>query len=317
MKESRKTAIKTTIIVGLSMVLVVAIALIGVGNYFFDLALNPKIDKSALFGNAQPADQSLQLARIKAYDWLTDVCSDAYVTSDDNLKLHGYEVNTDSNKWIIVIHGYGGQGVYMCNEGKKFNQLGYNVIMPDLRGCGKSEGNAIGMGWLDRHDIIKWIDYIISKDNSAQIVLYGVSMGGATVMMTTGETLPANVKCAIEDCGYSSVNDEFTVQLKKLFGLPEFPVISSASLVCSVRAGYNFTEASSIEQVKKSETPTLFIHGDKDDFVPFEMLDEIYTQANCPKQKLVIKGAGHVESSTKDKELYWNTVENFLNKYVE
>lgn len=314
MKLSRKTAIKTTILVGMSMLLVIVIALICVGNYFFDLALNPKIDKSTILGDESASGDKGKIAN---YNWVAQKSTDVYIKSDDNLKLHGYEVNNDTDKWAIVIHGYGGHGVLMSGEAKIFYDLGYNVIIPDLRGCGESEGDAIGMGWLDRHDIINWIDYIIEKDKNSQIVLYGVSMGGATVMMTTGETLPKNVKCAIEDCGYSSVNDEFAVQLNKLFGLPEFPVITSASFVSTIRAGYNFTEASSVEQVKKSVTPTLFIHGDEDDFVPFEMLDVVYSQANCPKQKLVIKGAGHVESSSKAKNIYWNTVENFLRKYVE
>ncbi len=317
MKESRKKAIKTTVLVGMSMFLVVVIALICVGNYFFDLALNPKIDKSAILGKSSLESDESKTSKIHTYNWVAKTATDAYITSNDNLKLHGYEINNKSNKWTIVIHGYGGEGVQMSSEGKIFYDMGYNVIMPDLRGCGESEGNAIGMGWIDRFDIINWIDYIIQKDSEAQIALYGVSMGGATVMMTTGEKLPKNVKCAIEDCGYSSVNEEFSTQLKKLFGLPEFPVITSASFISSIRAGYNFTEASSVEQVKKSETPTLFIHGDQDDFVPFEMLDTIYSQANCPKQKLVVEGAGHVESSSKAKNIYWNTVENFLRKYIE
>ena len=314
MKQSRKSAIKTTILVGMSMLLVIVIALICVGNYFFDLALNPKIDKSAIIGEESASGDK---GRITSYSWVARKSKDTYIKSDDNLTLHGFEINNQWDKWAIVIHGYGGQGVLMSGEAKIFYDLGYNVIIPDLRGCGESEGDAIGMGWLDRHDIINWIDYIISKDKNAQIVLYGVSMGGATVMMTTGENLPKNVKCAIEDCGYTSVNDEFSVQLNKLFGLPEFPVITSASFVSSIRAGYNFTEASCVEQVKKSKTPTLFIHGDQDDFVPFEMLDIVYSQANCPKEKLVIEGAGHVESSSKAKNIYWNTVENFLRKYVE
>ena len=65
------------------------------------------------------------------------------------------------------------------------------------------------------------IQQILKKDPNAEIALFGVSMGGATVMMTSGEDLPSNVKVIIEDCGYSTVMDEFTYQLKRFIPLTE------------------------------------------------------------------------------------------------
>ena len=77
-------------------------------------------------------------------------------------------------------------------------------------------------------------------------------MGGATVMMAAGEDLPDNVKCIVEDCGYSSVWDEFRLQLKNVFGLPTFPLLNAASLMSKTRAGYSFKEASSVKQLQKA-----------------------------------------------------------------
>lgn len=83
-----------------------------------------------------------------------------------------------------------------------------------------------------------------------------------------------------------------------------------------MKAGYTFKEASAIEQIKKSKLPTLFIHGDSDKFVPSSMVDELYNAAKCKKQKLVIKGAEHAKSATRDPDLYWKTVKEFLNENV-
>ena len=141
-------------------------------------------------------------------------------------------------------------------------------------------------------------------------------MGAATVMMTTGEDLPSNVKLAISDCGYTSVWEEFSYQLKQLFELPEFPVLHAANSFCTMKVHYSFKEASCIEQVKKSRTPTLFIHGEEDDFVPFEMLDKIYEVALCEKDKLIVKGAGHALSAAIEPEIYWETIDNFIEKYL-
>ncbi len=141
-------------------------------------------------------------------------------------------------------------------------------------------------------------------------------MGGATVMMVSGEDLPPNVKAIIEDCGYSSIYDEFSYELKHLFKLPAFPILYFASLITKIRAGYSLLrDGSCTEQVSKSKTPILFIHGDKDDFVPFYMLDKVYGAANCQKEKLVVEGAGHALSAMTNPKLYWSAIKAFLNNH--
>ena len=140
-------------------------------------------------------------------------------------------------------------------------------------------------------------------------------MGAAAVMMTTGEKLPKQVKLAIADCGYSSVWEEFSYQLKRLFKLPAFPILYIANLICKLRAGYFLNECSSTKALAKSQTPTLLIHGTEDDFVPFNMLQKNYEAASCPKEKLVVKSARHSESFTIENALYWKTVDAFISKY--
>ena len=129
-----------------------------------------------------------------------------------------------------------------------YYEAGYQVIAPDLRACGESEGDYVGMGWLDRKDVLQWIDYIIEQDPEAKIVVHGISMGAATTMMTAGESTPDNVKAFVEDCGYTSVWDIFSSELQLRFGLPEFPILYTASGVARLRAGYSFTEASALRR---------------------------------------------------------------------
>ena len=252
-------------------------------------------------------------------NWILDQSNycDEEIESFDNLKLHGYKINNEnSNVWVITVHGYMGSGAKMAFYAENFYNMGYNVLVPDLRGHGKSEGDYIGMGWNDRKDILRWIDLILKENNNAKIILHGVSMGGATVMMTSGEKLPENVKCIIEDCGYSSVVDEFEDKLKNIFNLPKTPILQAADLVSRVRAGYWFSDASSVNQLKKAKVPILFIHGDKDDFVPYDMLDKVYNAADVEKEKLVVEGAEHAKSAYVNPELYWNTISKFINKHL-
>lgn len=310
---------KILIIILILILIILTILYFVIGNYFYEIALNPNSSKTFILGEVEENEQQKE-SRLQTENWLREKSNDVYITTSNNgnLKLHAYEImnEKETDTWSIVIHGYCSQGKDMTYYAKEYYNRGYNVLIVDLRGHGLSEGNYIGMGWHDRLDIIDWTNYLISKDSNCQIILHGVSMGAATVMMATGEELPNNIKVAIEDCGYTSIWDEFQMQLKVLFDLPEFPVLNAASAVCKIRAGYMLEEGSALEQVKKSKTPTLFIHGDLDTFVPFEMLDKVYQAANCEKEKLVIKGAAHVASSGVNPDLYWKTIDGFIEKYI-
>lgn len=251
----------------------------------------------------------------KEKTWLEKTATDVYITSEDGLRLHGLlaENKNSSGKYVIVFHGYSSEASHMKAFMKRFFNLGYSVLAPDARAHGTSEGRVRGMGWPERRDALLWIDMLTEKDPECKIALFGVSMGGATVMMTSGEeSLPSRVFACIEDCGYTSAWDEFGFQLKSMFGIPSFPMLNLASLVTKIRGGYSFKEASALEQVKKCKVPMLFIHGEDDSFVPFSMLDELYNAASCNKRKLVVPGAGHAKSSSVDPDTYWGTVDEFL-----
>lgn len=305
--------------IGLAAFFVIVIAALGfAGNYFCDFALSKSSDNGI---NREDENEETTDSQEKkaAKDWLLAKSEDQYIVSEDGLKLHAYEVTAaeDSNRYMILCHGYKGQALELAQSGQHFYENGFHLLMPDARAHGSSEGDYIGMGWLERRDIIQWIDRIVSKDPEAEIGLYGVSMGAATVMMTAGEEdLQSQVKVVVEDCGYTSVWSEFSYQLKEMFGLPSFPIMNAAAAVASVRADLPLKEASAVKQVAKSEVPMLFIHGDQDTFVPFEMQEEVYNAASGEKEKLVIPGAGHGEARSTDPDTYWKAIDGFVEKYI-
>lgn len=314
------------LIVILIVIAVIFLILFIAGNFFFSFALNTK----SIFSmqKVMPILLKKNGTNVQEYsgytgsqeekDWYAQIRKDVYVTSADGLKLHGYEVfNENGNgNYIIACHGYSGSADDMARYAKWYYGMGYSLILPDARAHGQSEGHVRGMGWLERKDILVWTDKILSEHSDAKIALFGISMGGATVMMASGEELPKQVKAIIEDCGYSSVWDEFKTQMKNMFHLPSFPIMNVASVVTKVRGGYSLSEASSVDQLKKCKLPVLFIHGKEDQFVPFDMLDVVYEAAKTEKEKIAVENAGHAMSSTKDPETYWSTVESFLSKHL-
>lgn len=125
--------------------------------------------------------------------------------SDDGLQLKGYLLLSEraEGRTAIIAHGYSGKGKDMGAIAKLYyEQLGYNVLLPDARGHGQSSGNYIGFGWPERRDMVKWIDFVRKEMGpEARIVLHGVSMGGATVLMTSGKSFRRRLKPSLKIAG--------------------------------------------------------------------------------------------------------------------
>ncbi len=315
-----------------AIILVVAVVLGGVSNYLVNYAIGRSGDggdRDVALEVEQTAEgvEATIAANRAAFAEKTDAFlkehpgEDVSITSDDGLTLHGVcYTNADAaadHRWAIALHGYRGDHTGALRMAIPYYEAGYQVLTPDLRASGESDGDFVGMGWLDRKDVLRWIDWIIEQDPEAEIVIHGISMGAATTMMTAGEDTPDNVKAFVEDCGYTSVWDVFSSELQLRFGLPEFPILYTASGVAKLRAGYSFGEASALQQVEKCEKPMLFIHGTADDFIPYAMMDELYSaKPGDNKAELTAEGAGHGEAVYALGDAYWDTVFDFVEPYM-
>lgn len=322
MKKSKKIILSCVI----SILLIVIIVLIGVGNYLVDYSIKRsgdggnrdvalEIDVSELSDIQRVIEENKTARKIATKEFVERVPEHSTeITSNDGLLLKGfYYDNPDSHNWVITIHGYRSSHSSMQCYAQNFYDHGYNVLLPDLRSCGASQGNFVGMGWLDRKDILLWINWILQRSPNARIIVHGVSMGGATTMMVSGENTPDNVIGFIEDCGYTSVWDIFSSELKLRFHLPEFPILYSANMCSKIRAKYSFSEASALKQLKKCEKPMLFIHGTADDFIPFEMMNiEFEAKAGTKNRKVSAPGAGHGEALDSLGQTYWDEIYSFI-----
>lgn len=245
---------------------------------------------------------------------------DTVIRSEDGVRLHAlYAAAPEpTDRTAVIVHGYTDNAVRMLMIGYLYNHnLGYNILLPDLRYHGESGGKAIGMGWKDRLDVLRWMevaDGIFGGDT--RMVVHGISMGAATTMMIAGEAQPPYVKCFVEDCGYTSVRDQFEKELGEQFGLPAFPLLDVAGLLCGVKYGWTFREASALEQVRKSTLPMLFIHGDADDYVPTRMVYPLYEAKPGEKELWVVPGAAHALSYRDNRAEYTRRVGEFVGRYV-
>ncbi len=323
MKDNTKKVLKTVGAIGS----VGAAAYFLIGNVFYYGALtksgmNNPIAKKLVSPN-KAVDEYTQLLNdgiMKGAEWFENADREKLVIHSDAVKknIHADYLFADKPTDIcaVVIHGYGSCPAKMGVYAEKYHELGYNVLMPSLNGHADSESDIVTMGWKDRLVVIDWINYLVENYPDVKIIIHGVSMGAATTMMTTGEELPENVKVAVADCGYTSVWDIFSDKVKGVAKLHDFPTLYSANTVNKLYSGFDLKKASSVEQVKKSKTPTIFIHGEKDTFVPYAMLDRVYDAAACEKAKVTIPNAPHARNACANPELYWGSIIEFISKYL-
>ncbi|WEV68640.1 alpha/beta hydrolase [Bifidobacterium sp. ESL0775] len=299
-------------------------------DYLFRFVLEPGW-KHSLFHSDQP-DTTLAARQphhdakeeAEAAQWFEDAKRETTITAFDGVRLHGWVLDPDCSNplqhlYAICCHGYSGVPAEMAKYAHRFSKLGFTVFTPAHRCHERSDGRYIGMGTLEHRDLLRWIDAIVADDPKARILLDGNSMGAATVMLAAGDPkLPSNVKAAIADCGYTSLQDQFLYSASHLYHAPELlakPAIHIMSSIARRRAGYDFTEASCVQALRHTSIPMLFIHGSADDFVNPASLERNFRACASPiKQKLMIPGAAHAMSASTDPKRYWKTVTAFVTK---
>lgn len=240
------------------------------------------------------------------------------LTSFDGLKLQAYYLpaKKPTNKTVVFAHGYLGNALQMGLFGQYYyEELGFNLLLPNLRGHSKSEGDYYGFGWHDRLDLRDWIEALVAENDEVEVVMHGLSMGASAILMASGEELPENVKAIIADSPYTSVYDLFAYQMKRMFRLPAFPVLPSTSIMTKWKANYSLTEASALKQVDKAEVPVLYISGEADTFVPSEMTTDLYEATKSDAKLMTFPEANHGEASVMYKAEYLEAINGFLSSY--
>ena len=310
---------------GAILLSILALSGCAAGKYMSKYALQPTPHGVDDIERTRHKADSLMPGSTRWYDGLkaAGVLKDTTIVGYRDFKVHACYVPArdpaTAQGTSIVVHGYGDNHLVFLYLVRMYrDELNYNVLFPDLQYHGYSEGDHVQMGWNDRLDIEKWIEVAHDVFQDDFMVLHGVSMGAAAVMMTSGDPLPEYVRCFIEDCGYSSVVVQFNNNRKQSFWFIPPDVLQSASLVTKNKYGWGFWEASSVKQLAKCDRPMLFIHGDKDDFVPFSNLQKNYdAKVNGYKEMWVAEGAVHANAFAKHPEEYRQHVRDFLARVRE
>lgn len=322
---------KISIIVAAAIVCLYFLFCLVVAIYFFNLMLRReknsyKESKDLLDFNIVGSNNSslfpdvalMVQAQYDLKDYLKDKKADYLeITSDRGLKLAGWYIKNDKNdinhpKVLIFCHGWKSSGIVDASiAGPFYFEAGYDVLIVDHQAHGHSEGKYLGFGVLDSKNMLKWVNKINDMhQGNCDIYLHGVSMGANTILQLNGMNLPTSVKAMCADCGFTSGYEEidYLAKQKKLSILLTKQLIW---LICLMVCHYNI-KTSSVDALHHAKVPTIFIHGNKDNFVPMEHSKNNYEACSTKKQLKIFDGATHATCYIKNKEEYEKTVLEFF-----
>ena len=293
------------------------------------LAVTAVIFRMCIMRPKKPADNEKEIPQLRAFrdelaegrSWfLAQERETLTMESFDGLTLYAdYLPCENARGTLILMHGFQSSGLndFACVF-RHFHELGFNLLVPDQRSMNRSEGRYITFGVRERFDCRDWAKLINRKPEVAArpIILDGISMGCTTVLMALGLELPENVAGAIADCGFTTPAAIFKHVLKHGYHLPAFPFIPVSAAATKLIAGFGINECSTLDAVRKTSIPVLFVHGGSDDFVPTYMTVENYEACASEKTLFIADGAGHGMSYLIKREECERLLGEFLDKYA-
>ena len=293
----------------ISLIIIILFLLIGYANKLCKIVVYPK-KKSYEDGYEN------QIKKLNLEDFYNSLKKEEITLKSD----YGYDIkgifipNSNSNKCIILCHGITVNINYSVKYIKPFYNRGFSIFMYDHRNHGLSGGDYTSMGYFEKFDLKTCANYIFNKlGDDISLGVLGESMGAATVLQYCA--IDKRIDFCIEDCGYSDVFDLFRHRLKEDYKINFIPLLYIADILMKFKYSWNFKSASPITFIKGIDIPILFIHGDKDDYVPTYMVYDLFNSKTTGIRDMYIaKDAKHADALISDPNKYDAVIGSFLDK---
>ena len=248
---------------------------------------------------------------ISWYDTLEK--EDFTVTSFDGYRLYAQLLlhPAGGNRCVVISHGYTDNRFGSLKYARMYLDLGFHVVIYDLRGHGVNEPALCTYSVLESRDL----DAVIraARERCPQADFWGIhgeSLGAATSVAVLKYHPP--VDFVVADCGFSEITDVMRAGLRRMH-LPG-ALVRWASLFVRLRCGFRYRDMRPIDSLAGSRVPILFLHGEEDDFIIPEHSRRMQRAAQGMSEIHLIPGAGHAVSILTDPEAYRRHVEDFLAK---
>lgn len=222
----------------------------------------------------------------------------------------------ERKKVAVICHGHTVNRINSIKYAIIFYKLGFNVVIYDHSYFGESEGKFSTLGYYERHDLSKVIDYArLQFGQDCVLALHGESMGAVTVLTELG--VRGDIDLVVADCPFSNTLNYYKELFTKLTRLPSFPIVEMTGGIAKMKYGYDYSKCNPIDDVAKSDVPICFIHGKADDYIYPHHSEDMYKLCRNPMSELhLVDNARHACSHLTDPEAYYQIVKDFVTKVL-
>jgi fermentation-respiration switch protein FrsA (DUF1100 family) len=236
----------------------------------------------------------------------------------DGINLRGWFIPAPEAKGVVIFcHGHAGSMDPDVKYTPWFHDAGLSVLMFDFRGHGRSEGNWVSMGTLERMDLQGAIDYV-QRRGIKPVGVLGFSRGGGVAIVRAATD--GRIAAVVSDGGFARLESALIGWASRLGGVPDWigrPLARTIKTIAGWRLGINLSEADPIDWIKRIQPrPVLLVHGDQDPYVSVAEIEEMFAVAGEPKDLWRVEEAEHRRADQHRPQEYRKRVVGFFERYL-
>ena len=212
---------------------------------------------------------------------------------------------------ILAFSGFASHKGELLGISSNLHRDGFQVVLIDFRGTGRSPGQTVTMGHNESEDARAALEWISHELPDAPIGVLGYSMGGAVALNLAATD--ERVGAVVSDSAFARQRDILGYHVRRRTGIWPGPILIVAGPMLQRRHGKtydDFAPATIAHQI--APRPLLLIHPKDDQIVPFHHALEIWEQAGEPKEAWFLDEAGHCGAYFRDRRGYCEKVSGFF-----
>ena len=221
---------------------------------------------------------------------------DVSIATEDGEKLHAWWIPASARRGsVLLFHGNAGNISHRLDYARMFGELGYDTLLVDYRGYGRSTGKPSEEGtYRDAAASRRWL--VDTKGIAdREIVVFGESLGGAVACWLAERHRPRALVLA----------STFT-------SIPDMGAETYRFLPVRLMSRFKYDTRDCLSRV---EAPVLVVHSPRDDIIPFAHGERLYAAAREPKAFLKIDG-GHNDGFVFMRPEWVKALGEFLERYA-
>ena len=222
---------------------------------------------------------------------LSPAYQDVMLTAADGVKISGWYIPGTQPAGIVLVHGIHANRMAVLPEAKLLSRAGYHLLLIDLRGHGRSEGNEVTYGYREAWDV-QAVDYLAAVPGVEQVGALGTSLGGAAVARAAA--LDPRIKVVVIESSYSSLPDAIEDAFDNFSIFPKQPFAPLFVSLVEWKLGFKAEQVDSARDLATLSPRAVFIlHGTDDGLFPVRHALKMYEAAQPPKELWLIDYLGH------------------------